>query len=202
VRRAQGTHDTERELTRHEKDLAEARATLTLMEAGTRPEEIDAERARLARLSEEARYLEGVQSRRIICSPVSGQVTTPRLKEKVGQYVREGDLICVVEEPSLLEAEICLAEQDVFRVRSGQAVALKARAHPQMTFPALLERLAPTAGRGEVQSTVTVYCRLEDPEGCLRPGMTGHARVYTGRRPVGAILFDRALRFLRTEFWW
>jgi hypothetical protein len=81
-------------------------------------------------------------------------------------------------------------------------VALKARAHPLTTFPARLERLAPTAGRGEVQSTVTVYCRLEDPVGSLRPGMTGHARVYTGRRPVGAILFDRALRFLRTEFWW
>jgi multidrug resistance efflux pump len=202
VRQAQGTHEAERELTRLEKELAEARATLALMEAGTRPEEIDAERARLARLHEEARYLEGVQSKLVVCSPVSGLVTTPRLKEKVGQYVREGDLICLVEEPSLLEAEICLAEEDVFRVRSGQPVALKARAHPLKTFPARLERLAPTAGRGEVQSTVTVYCRLEDPAGSLRPGMTGHARVYTGRRPVGAILFDRALRFLRTEFWW
>jgi multidrug efflux pump subunit AcrA (membrane-fusion protein) len=202
VRQALGAHEAERELTRLEKDLAEARATLALMEAGTRPEEIDAERARLARLHEEARYLGGVQSKLVVCSPVSGLVTTPRLKETVGQYVREGDLICLVEEPSLLEAEICLDEQDVFRVRSGQPVALKARAHPLMTFPARLERLAPTAGRGEVQSTVTVYCRLEDPAGSLRPGMTGHARVYTGRRPVGAILFDRAVRFLRTEFWW
>jgi hypothetical protein len=32
--------------------------------------------------------------------------------------------------------------------------------------------------------------------------MTGQARVYTGARPVGAILLDRALRLLRTEFWW
>jgi hypothetical protein len=32
--------------------------------------------------------------------------------------------------------------------------------------------------------------------------MTGHARVYTGRRAIGLILADRALRFLRTEFWW
>jgi multidrug efflux pump subunit AcrA (membrane-fusion protein) len=201
-RRALGTNEPERELTRNEKELAEARAALVLMEAGTRPEEIAAERARLARLDEEVRYLETLEPKLLVASPVAGLVTTPRLKEQVGQYLREGDLICVVEEPSLLEAEISLAEQDVFRVRSGHAVALKARAHPLMTFPARLERLAPRAEPGEVQSTVTAYCRLEDPEGRLRPGMTGHARVYTGRRPVGAILFDRALRFLRTEFWW
>ena len=49
---------------------------------------------------------------------------------------------------------------------------------------------------------MTVYCRLENPGGELRPGMTGHARVYTGRRPIGDILTDRALRHVRTEFWW
>jgi hypothetical protein len=32
--------------------------------------------------------------------------------------------------------------------------------------------------------------------------MTGYGRVYTGRRPLGEILLDRAMRFLRTEFWW
>jgi hypothetical protein len=35
----------------------------------------------------------------------------------------------------------------------------------------------------------------------LRPGMTGHARIFTGRRPIGQIVANRALRFLRTEFW-
>jgi hypothetical protein len=69
-------------------------------------------------------------------------------------------------------------------------------------LPAQVDRIAPAAGRDDVQSTVTVYCRLEDcPEG-LRPGMTGYGRIYTGRRPVGAILLDRALRWLRTECWW
>jgi hypothetical protein len=55
------------------------------------------------------------------------------------------------------------------------------------------------AVRGEGQGSVTVYCRLDAPAGLL-PDMTGHARVYTGRRPVGAILLDRVLRLVRTEF--
>jgi hypothetical protein len=108
----------------------------------------------------------------------------------------------VVEEPCGLQAEITLAEQDVARVRAGQAVALKARALPFDIITARVDRVAPAAGRGEVQSSVTIYCRLTSPAKDLRPGMTGHARVYTGRRPVGAILLNRALRFVRTEFWW
>jgi multidrug efflux pump subunit AcrA (membrane-fusion protein) len=201
-RQALGVKDAEAELARRDKELADAQATLTLLEAGSRPEEIEAQRARLARLQDEARYLEGVRGRLAVHSPVAGLITTPRLRERVGQYLREGEVICAVEEPALLEAEVALAEQDVARVRAGQPVELKARALPFVTFTAAVDRIAPAAGRGEVQSTVTVYCRLGNEGGQLRPGMTGHARVFTGRRSVGRVLLDRGLRFLRTEFWW
>jgi hypothetical protein len=49
---------------------------------------------------------------------------------------------------------------------------------------------------------VTVSCRLEATDPGLRPGVTGYARVSCGPRPAGEVLADRALRFLRTEFWW
>jgi multidrug efflux pump subunit AcrA (membrane-fusion protein) len=202
ARQAKGTLEAEAELARRNKELADARSTLALMEAGTRAEEVEAEQARLTRLQEEAYYLEGVQQRLSVCSPVGGIVVTPRLKEKVGQYLREGDLIGVVEEPATLEAEITLAEQDVTRVQAGQRVELKARALPFETFSAQVDRIAPAAGRGDVQSTVTLYCRLGNEGPDLRPGMTGQARVFTGRRSVGEVLLDRGLRLLRTEFWW
>jgi len=202
ARRAVGTQEAETELSRREKDLADARATLTLLEAGTRLEEIEAERARLARLQEEARYVEGVRERLPIKSPVAGVIVTPRLKEKVTGYVREGEVIAVVEEPIVLEVEINLAEQDVARVEAGQLVELKARALPFAVITGRVSRVAPAATRGDVQSTVLVYCQPEDTSPELRSGMTGHARVFTGRRSLGGFLFDRALRFVRTEFWW
>jgi multidrug resistance efflux pump len=202
ARQALGAQEAEAECSRRARELADTQATLSLLEAGTRPEEIEAERARLARLQEEARYLQGVQGRLAVHSPVAGVVTTPRLKERVGQFVREGDLIAVVEDPALLEAEVTLAEQEVARVQPGQRAELKARALPFDTFAARVDRMAPAAGRGEAQSCVTLYCLLDNDGAGLRPGMTGHARVFTGRRSVGRFLLDRALRFLRTEFWW
>jgi len=194
--------DAEAELARREKDLADTQGTLTLMEAGTRPEEIEAARARLARLNEEARHLEQLESKLLVNGHLPGLITTARLKEKVGQYVREGELICLVEEPGSLEAEIALAEEDVARVRPGQRVELKVRALPFDTCRATVERIAPSATPGDVQGTVTVYCRLENPVVGLQPGMSGYGRISTGQRPIGAIVLDRVLRFLRTEFWW
>jgi HlyD family secretion protein len=202
ARQSKGTLEAETELAKREKELADARAVLALMEAGSRPEDVEAERARLARLEEEARYLVGLREKLPVCSPVGGVVTTARLREKVGQYVREGELIGIIEEPAVLEVEITLAEQDVARVRAGQAVELKARALPFETFRTTVDRIAPAAGKGEVQSSVTVYCRLENHGADLRPGMSGHARIATGRRSPGLLLVERTLRYLRTEFWW
>ena len=189
------------ELDRREHDLAESRAALSVLESGTRRKEIEAEKARLDGLRMEEAYLQDVQAKLIVSSPVAGVVTTPRLKEKVGQFVREGDTICVIEQPEALEAEITLTEQDVAPVAVGQVVGLKVRARPHDTFPARVDRIAPSAVKGEGQNTVTVYCRLESGAP-LRSGMTGYGRVYTGQRSAGGYVIDRAVRHMRTEFWW
>ena len=199
---AKGTLEAEAEIARRDKELAEAQAVLRLLEAGTRPEEVEAARARLASLQEELNRLEEQRRKQDVFSPMSGMVITPRLREKAGQHLQEGDLICVVEARNGLEMEIALGEQDVARVRPGQPVRSKARALPFETFTTVVDRVAPSGVRGEAQSSVTVCCRLDHCPDDLRTEMTGYARVDTGRRPIGAILLDRILRFIRTEFWW
>jgi multidrug efflux pump subunit AcrA (membrane-fusion protein) len=201
ARQAQGTLEAETELERRQHQLEDAESALALLEAGSRPEQVEAARARLARLEEEARNLEQLRGRLDVCSPVAGLVVTPRLREKTGLYVQEGDVIGVVEEPAGSDIEITLAEQDVSRIEVGLPVALKARALPFEVLQTKVGRIAPAAGHGEVQSTVTVYCRSGHLPRQLRPGMTGTARVYSGRRPIGAVLVNKLLRFVRTEFW-
>jgi hypothetical protein len=98
ARQAKGVREAEEELACRDKELADAQAVLAVLEVGNRPEEIAAERARLERLQEEALYLERLQDKLTLSSPVGGVITTPRLKEKAGEYVREGEVICRVEE--------------------------------------------------------------------------------------------------------
>jgi membrane fusion protein (multidrug efflux system) len=132
---------------------------------------------------------------------------TPRLKERVGQFLHEGDLICLVEDPTILRAEVKLPEQEVERVRPGQRVELKARALPFEPFTGTVERLAPAVATdygptSAGQNTVTVYVAIDGLHDDLKPGMTGHARVNCGRAASGRVLGEKLLRFLRTEFWW
>ena len=128
AREAAGTLDAESEAARRKKELADVEATLKLLQAGSRPEEIDAEKARLARINEELTHLLDTRSKLEIRSPSAGLMTTARMKEKIGQYFEKGALICIIEDAAGLEAEIALTEQEVDGVEPGQIVELKARA--------------------------------------------------------------------------
>ena len=197
-----GTLEAEAELARREKELEEAKAALTLLEAGSRPEEIDAAEASLARQKEDLAFLEQQRKKLQLYSRVEGVITTPRVKDRVGEYLQQGDLVCEIEESSSLEVEISIPEDRISEVRPGQCVWLKARALPYETFEAQVERIAPAAVRGEHQCTVIVYSRLLNGSTALKPDMTGYARIYCGKKPLGEIGLDYVMRLIRTEFWW
>lgn len=222
AREAEGTVKAEAELAFRDKEAAEAEAALRLLEAGTRVEEIEAEKARLSRIEEEIRFLERQRSQLSVISPVAGTIVTPRLHERIGRYFQEGELITEVEAPARVEAEVAIAEQDVSRVTPGQEVVLKVRALPFRTFRTRVERIAQVSiraqDRGEsgppkphadaqanpsdMSGAFLVYCVMDDPDRLLKTGMTGYARVLLGPTPAGEFLAQRFLRLVRTEFWW
>src|SRR5262249_11800427 len=53
ARKEEGTREAEAELGRRQKELTEAKLALSLVECGSRPEEIEAQRAHLTRVNEE-----------------------------------------------------------------------------------------------------------------------------------------------------
>src|SRR5205814_1067549 len=63
---AKGTLEAETEVAKRVKEIADAKAALRILEAGTRPEEIQAERAHFTRLKEEALHLEHQQRRQTV----------------------------------------------------------------------------------------------------------------------------------------
>lgn len=165
---------------------------------------LDQADAALTRVREELKHLEWLAGKSALRAPHGGLVITPHLKEKAGQYFHEGDLICTIEEPAMLEAEVMLQEQDVEHVASGRAVRLRARALPFADVRGTVRRTAPAAILGDphdVQGTVTVYCELHAAPAELRPGMTGYARIECGCRPLWRAIGESAMRFVRTEFW-
>ena len=186
------------------KELQEAGGNLRVVLAGSRPEEIEAVEAEVARLEAHLHYMEEQLRRLRVVSPISGTVTTPRPQEKVGQYAEKGDLIVEVYEFETVIAEIAISEKDIADVRMGQKVALKARAFPGHTFEGTVTSIAPTVTLPDpvrAERTITVTTELDNPLLLLKPQMTGNARIYAGKRRIVELVTRRLSRYLRVEFW-
>ena len=204
AKQVQGIRDAEAELARRNKELADTEAALKLLKAGTRPEELEAEVARHARLQEEIAFLQDQNTKLEVRAPIDGTVATPRMSEKIGQLSQKGAPVCVVEDTRTLAVEISVPEESVAGIIAGQTIRLKARSLPFDTFEATVDRIAPSAVLlpGQRQNQVTVYCHVDNAEGKLKSGMTGFARIHRGQQSIAEFGVRQALAYLRTEFWW
>ena len=57
------------------------------------------------------------------------------------------------------------------------------------------------ATNNRAERTVRVEVELPNPDGALRAGMTGYARISSGERRAIDVLTRRFRRFFRVEFW-
>jgi len=184
-------------------ELAQARGRLAMLSAGNRPEEITATAQAVARAEAERNRLEGEIARLVVIAPHNGVVMTPRLSEKVGKYVKPGDLIAEIHALERLTAEIGVSERDIGEVRLGQPVSLRLRAYPSRTFQGKVTRIATAAADTgwRDERTVRVEVSLPNTAHLLRPMMTGYARVHVGDRRALDVMTRRLRRYVRVEFW-
>jgi len=186
------------------KELAEAEGRVRVLLAGSRPEEIEATQAEFTRLTAQQRYLrEQIRLTRIV-SPSSGVITTPKLREKIGQYVKKGDLIAEVYDLRTVKAEISVPEKEIADVKLGSRIALKVRAYPEKSFYGKVTSIAPTVTKDEEgwrKRTVRVTTQLDNASLLLKPEMTGNAKIYSGKRRIIDTMTRRLTRYVRVEFW-
>ena len=187
-----------------EKEIEEKQGKLKLQLAGSRPEEIEATEAEIARLEAQQQYTaEQLQLLRVL-SPISGLITTPKLKEKLGQNVKKGELIAQVHELKTIRAKISVSENEIGDVQVGQEVVLKARAYPEKSFYGKISSVATTAikgDNGQPTRTVLVTTQIDNYSFLLKPEMTGNAKIYCGRRSIIDLVTRRFVHYLRVEFW-
>jgi putative peptide zinc metalloprotease protein len=187
-----------------ENELKEAESKLTLVLAGSRREELEGAEAEIARLEVERHHSEQTLQRLAIVSPIAGVITTPKLKERVGEHVPQGSLITKVHELKTIKAQIAIPEKEIADARLGQPVVLKARAMPEETFAGRVIAVSPTAAKAEDtlgQRTVYVTTEIDNSLLRLRPEMSGHAKLYCGTRRIGELIARRVARYVTIEFW-
>jgi multidrug resistance efflux pump len=196
--------ETRKDLAVAEKEAETTEARLRILMAGSRPEEIEAQRADIAALESKMRHLEEQIRLTRVVAPHPGVIVTPRLKEKIGSKVERGDLIAEVHALDRLTAEISVPEKEIGSVRPGQPVLLKSRAFPERSFSGRVAAVAPAVQveeGGWGRTFVRVRAVIETPGSPLRSEMTGQAKILCGKRRILDLMTRRITRYLRVEFW-
>jgi multidrug efflux pump subunit AcrA (membrane-fusion protein) len=183
-------------------ELEGARAELSLLMSGSRPEEIREAEATLERLRAARELLDYQKGIAVIRSPITGVIVTPFMDQLVDVFVEPGDQICEVADCAVMIAEIAVPEKEVSDVALGQKVKVKAKGFPARSFYGTVASIGQKADPGDKQNYVTVRSHIQNPGTILRPGMTGKAKIYCKQSSPLRILIRRIVRSIRTEFWW
>jgi len=135
-------------------------------------------------------------------APVPGVVLTPRVTERVGTSLEEGDELLTIGRTDSLELDFGVPQRDIDRVRPGQEVRLRVDAVPQRTFVGRVLSVAPvpsdTAG-DDVRYPVRAV--VGNSDGALKPSMAAYVRVLTDPASAATRLLRGPLRWTRLLWW-
>ena len=153
-----------------------------------------------------------------------GTLLTHNPTPLLGRLLRN-ELFCDIVRMDPMRIKIALSEKQVRYVEQGHRVALKADAYPGRTFEGTVaskplmfigkEMPAAFSARrsGDVptgldrqghevpiERVFTADVEVKNPDGILRQGMTGRARIFTGPRPWGKLVLQSLLDLVSLDY--
>jgi len=146
-------------------------------------------------------------------SPISGVVLTPRVTDRIGAYVTEGTDLLEIADLSQLRARIYVSEHDLYKLRVGSPASLQVEGIARkwearaLAISALSTEIDPGLGdQTQYKGLLPPKFYLADlmvanPEGILKPGMAGTARIYARRQSIAGFAWQEVSNFLGRKVW-
>ncbi len=134
-------------------------------------------------------------------APSAGVIITPRIEERVGQLLPRGEEFCVVADVRSLTAEVAIPESEAGLVKTGENATLKFHPFPGRAFRGTVERVAARVREEGTERFVIAEVAIANPDGLLKTGMLGTAKVSVGTRRMITALFRKPLRYLWNKVW-
>ncbi len=199
-----------------------AQKNLALVKVPYRPEQIKGQEAEVRRLQAALTLAEKNLKLTKITAPMSGKLITAKLLQKAGQYLNIGDMLGVIEDPRVVQADIEVPEDDISLVKLGDRVKIKTWARPSKTYIGKVIAIAPSAyneprhriervltereyrtmqvlkEEGQVIRVISQFPKTDD---LLHTGMTGYAKINTTYMPLGMAYTRWLRRLVYVEIW-
>lgn len=151
----------------------------------------------------------------ILRAPRSGVVTTPQVEQRVGDYLAEGEEFAVLADRRTMRARVLVKDWELEDVREGARVKLNFRSYPFRRFAGQVRQIMPAAAldrpvaephklerKGqELMNYFAVTLEIPNPDGALREGMTGTAKIYGRHYPLAWRAARSLWRLTRSQVW-
>ena len=171
--------------------LSIARNELKIMKNGTRPEELSMAQSDIRRLEARIKFLESQVSASQIKSPIHGVVTS---------ISYDGNLLSIANLDTM-RVLIQVSEKNLDVLKEGLLVKLKVRSYPLLSFWGKVTKISQMADMGGPKKIFPVTCKIENKGHPLKPGMSGYAKIYCGKRSIFNLLTRKIVNYLRVEVW-
>jgi putative peptide zinc metalloprotease protein len=174
----------------------------------------DAVRER-SRLQQEVAVAEKRAAALEIRAPIDGVIATGELDQKPGTFLEAGDEFAQVVNRTTMKARILVRDWDLQDVRQDAAVRVKVVPFPYRTFSGRVDHIFPASALDrpvtqtedlerlgqKLTNYLAVDMEFANPDGSLREGMTGTAKI-SGKRASVAWQVSRAMwRWARSQAW-
>jgi putative peptide zinc metalloprotease protein len=181
------------------RELKIAKSDLKILKNGTRPEELEMAGAEIEELEAKANFLEAQISASQIKSPISGVVTS--LSSEMSSSPSIGFWGLSIANLDTMLMVIKASEKHLDVLKEEQNVKLKVKSYPFSSFWGRVFNISQKAEKDRAKNVFRVTCKIKNEDHLLKPGMSGYAKIYCGKRSIFNLLTRRIVSYLRVEVW-
>jgi putative peptide zinc metalloprotease protein len=195
--------------------LAMANSEVRLEQARSDPARIAAALQEQERLESEWTIAQQKVDALDIRAPFAGVVATPLVEQKATEYIAAGDELCEVVDRTTMKARILVRDWELEQVPAGAPAQLKVLPYPFRTYAGTVAQILPAAALDrpvarpqelerlgqELTNYFAVVTVFPNPDGSLREGMTGTAKIAGRSRPLAWQAGRGAWRWFRSQVW-
>ena len=181
--------------------VEEKQANLKLVELGASKDQVSAAEAKFKSLEEERNYFRDKIEKSKMYMPFNGRIADVHLKQKTGSFLEKGKPLTVVENTDQVFAQIEIPESDIGYITPNARTVVRPNAMQDLEFHGVVATVAPNVEKMRFGKVVQVVTVLENKDGLIKTGMTGHAKIEGGTLPIWKVFSLALLRFVKVEVW-
>jgi len=140
-------------------------------------------------------------SRAQLRSPIDGVVATPHIDTFAGRRLQLGDTFAEVVDASNVIVDVAVDASDVALLRIGEKAAVKLNSYPTRTFHGDVALVSPKGVAAGDERVFYARVAVPNPDGALRTGMEGRAKITSGWRTSGYVFFRKPVLWIYSRIW-